>query len=135
MPDADELPPHRLTHRQAAVILGVREQTVSKWVSKGRLPSVGRWAKANVLRVDVERLAAARWRPGEPSWLTATQVAAVLGVSVPRVSQLANAGRLPYELAGDGRRLFRPAQVAVIARARRVRFHSDSDPRADRHRG
>jgi hypothetical protein len=33
--------------------------------------------------------------------------------------------RLPHEQSSDGRRLFRPAQLAVIARARRVRFHTD----------
>jgi Helix-turn-helix domain len=58
MPGADDVPPYRLTHAQAAVLLGVHEITVSKWVSQGRLPSVGRYAKANLLRFDVERLSA-----------------------------------------------------------------------------
>jgi len=47
----------------------------------------------------------------------------MLGVTQPRVSQLVRRGFLPYEQTPDGRRVFRPAQVAVIARARRERFH------------
>ncbi len=47
----------------------------------------------------------------------------MLGVTGPRVSQLARRGFLPYERTPDGRRVFRSAQVEVIARARRERFH------------
>ena len=53
----------------------------SKWVSQRRLPSVGCQVKANLLLSDVGRLSAARWQPGDPSWLTTAQVAQVLGVS------------------------------------------------------
>jgi excisionase family DNA binding protein len=113
---ADDVPPYRLTHAQAAVLLGVHEITVSKWVSQGRLPSLGRYAKANLLRSDVERLSAARWRPGNRSWLTTSQAAVVLGVTNIRVNQLAHAGRLPHEVSRDGWRLFRPELVAVIAK-------------------
>jgi excisionase family DNA binding protein len=122
---ADDVPPYRLTHAQAAVLLGVHEITVSKWVSRGWLPSVGRYAKANLLRSDVEQLSAARWRPGDRSWLTTSQAAEVMGVTDVRVNQLARAGRLPHELSRDGWRLFRPGQVAVIGNARRVRFQPD----------
>jgi excisionase family DNA binding protein len=97
---------------------------VSKWVSQGRLTSVGYYAKRNLLRSDVERLSAARRRPGDRSWLTTRQAAEVMGVTNIRVNQLARAGRLPHELSRDGWRLFRPEQVAVIGNARRVRFHT-----------
>jgi hypothetical protein len=53
----------------------VHEITVSKWVSQGRLPSVGHYSKRNLLRSDVERMSAARWRPGDRSWLTTSQAA------------------------------------------------------------
>jgi hypothetical protein len=33
MPDAADVPPYRLTHAQAAALLGVHELTVSRWVS------------------------------------------------------------------------------------------------------
>ena len=49
-------------------------------------------AKAGLLRADVERRTLARWRPGDPTWMTTTKVAAVLGVTGPRVSQLARRG-------------------------------------------
>jgi hypothetical protein len=123
VPAADDVPPYRLTHGQAAVLLSVKEQTVSKWVSKGRLPSVGHYAKRNLLRSDVEKLSAARWRPGDPSWLTTSQAAAVMGLTPVRINQLARSGRLPHEVSRHGWRLFRPAQVAVIGNARRVCFH------------
>jgi len=89
---------------------------------EGAAPSVGFQLTAHVLREDVERLSAKRWRPGDPKWLTATQVAEVLGVTQPRVSQLANAGKLTYKVGPGGRKLFRPGQVEVIGRARRERF-------------
>jgi excisionase family DNA binding protein len=79
MPATNDVPPYRLTHAQAAVLLGVKEQTVSQWVSQGRLPSVGYYAKRNLLRSDVEKLSAARWRIGDPSWLTASQAAVAIG--------------------------------------------------------
>jgi predicted site-specific integrase-resolvase len=63
---ADDLPSHRLTHAQAAALLGVHPITVSTWVSQGKLPIVARHARANLLRSDVETLAASRWRHGEP---------------------------------------------------------------------
>lgn len=128
---AGELPADRLTHAQAAAILGVHRITVSTWVITGALPSLGRYAKANLRRSDVETLAAARWRPGDPSWLTTDQAAAMLGVSRVRVTQLIAAGRLPAERHPSGRWLFRPGQIAVIAQARRDRFHpSHTDDQA-----
>ncbi|MDQ3663418.1 MAG: helix-turn-helix domain-containing protein [Actinomycetota bacterium] len=81
-----------------------------------------KWAKAGLLRADVERRSLERWRTGYPTWLTTTEVAAALGVTRPRVSQLARRGFLPYERTPDGRRVFRPGQIAVVARARRKRF-------------
>jgi hypothetical protein len=86
MRGTDDVPPYRLTHAQAALLLGVKEQTLSKWVSKGGLPSVGYYAKRNLLRSDVERASAARWRLGDPSWVTTSQAAAVMGVTKIRVT-------------------------------------------------
>ncbi len=83
---------------------------------------MAKWAKAGLLRADVERRTLERWKPGDPTWMTTTEVAAVLGVTQPRVSQLARRGFLPYEATPAGRRVFRPAQVEVIARTRRERF-------------
>lgn len=121
MPDDGAVPPYRLTHAQAAALLGVSMTTIGRLVASGELPHPPQ-VKAGILRADVERLSARRWHPGDPGWITTTEVAGVLGVSQPRVSQLARRGFLPFEHGSDGRRLFRPAQVAVIARARRERW-------------
>ena len=45
----------------------------------------------------VERLSPERWKSSDPTWLTTSEVAAVLGVTQPRVSQLARRGFLPFE--------------------------------------
>ena len=112
----------RLTHAEAAALLGVHEGTVARMVRRGELKTPAKWAKAALSQAEVERLSLARWSPGSATWLTIAQAAEVFGVTPPRVRQLANSGRLPYERSPAGRRLFRPAQVAVIARARRERF-------------
>jgi len=127
MPDLDRRPAHRLTQAQAADLLGVSTARVAELVAEGRLTPVAKWAKAGLLRADVERRTLERWRPGDPTWLTTAEVAAVLGVTGPRVSQHARRGFLPYERTPGGRRVFRPAQVEVIARARRERFHTERD--------
>ena len=115
-------PADRMTHAEAAELLGVHPGSVARWVVAGTLRPISPYAKAGLLRADVERLSLARWREGDPSWLTAAQVAERLGVTRPRVYQLSDAGRLPYERTPDGRRLYRPGQVNVIVRARRKRF-------------
>ncbi|MDQ3223608.1 MAG: helix-turn-helix domain-containing protein [Gemmatimonadota bacterium] len=55
MPDLDRRPAHRLTHAQAAELLGVHPITVAQMVTQGRLTPVKRWAKAGLLHADVER--------------------------------------------------------------------------------
>jgi hypothetical protein len=57
---------------------------VAELFGEGRLTPVANWAKSGLLRADVERRSLERWRPGDPSWLTTTEVAAVLGVTQPR---------------------------------------------------
>jgi len=120
--DPSDPPADGLTHAEAAELLGVHPGTVARIIRRGELTTPSKWAKAGLSRADVERLSLARWRPSSTTWLTIAQAAQVLGVTPPRVRQLANSGRLPYERSPAGRRLFRPAQVAVIARARRERF-------------
>lgn len=127
MPGIEEPPIQQLTYAQAAEMLGVHEITVWRMVRRGDLTTKAKWAKTGLLRSDVERLSLERWRPGSRTWLTATQVAEQLELSPPRIYQLSNAGRLPYKWGPDGRRLFRPQQIAVIARARQVRLQRDAN--------
>jgi len=102
MPDLDRRPAYRITQAQAADLLGVSTARVAELVGQGRLTPVAKYAKAGLLRADVERQSLERWKPGDPSWLTATQVADILGVTGPRVSQLARRGFLPVR-ADTGR--------------------------------
>jgi len=122
MPGVEELPTERLTYAQAAEMLGVHEITVLRMVRRGDLSTKAKWAKTGLFRADVEQLSLQRWRPGKHTWLTTTQVGRQLGVSRSRIFQLSNAGMLPFRLNPQGRRLFRPGQIAVIARARKVRL-------------
>ncbi|MDQ3275844.1 MAG: hypothetical protein M3Q39_12670, partial [Actinomycetota bacterium] len=58
-------------------------------------------------------------RPGSDSyWVTRPEAARILDVNQARVWQLAERGFLPYETAPDGTRLYRRAQLQVIANAR-----------------
>ena len=69
MPDLDRRPAHRLTQAQAADLLGVSVARVAELVGEGRLTPVAKWAKAGLLRADVERRTLARWRPGDTTWM------------------------------------------------------------------
>lgn len=115
----DVTPTQRLSYAEAARILGVTEGTVAKMVARGDLKRLTRRADSGLLRADVERLSLARWRAGAKTWLTATQVAKRLGLTEAQVQQRANAGHLPFARNPAGRQLFRPGQIAGIARARR----------------
>ena len=97
MPDLDRRPAYRLTPAQAADLLGVSTARVAELVAEGRLTPVQKWAKAGLLRADVERRTLERWRPGDPTWMTTAEVAELLGVTQPRGSQLARRGFLPFE--------------------------------------
>ena len=121
-------PVDRMTHAEAAELLGVHPGSVARWVVEGKLRPVSPYAKAGLLRADVEQLSLERWHEGAPWWLTAAQVAERLGVTRPRVYQLSDAGRLPYERTPDGRRLYRPGQVEVIARAAAPALPSSPPP-------
>ncbi len=124
-------PPDGITIAEAARILGVNSTTVSRMLWAGELVSHGaRHARRRLSRAHVEQLAVARYRrndrigrPPDPDsyWVTRDDAAAVLGVAPARVGQLARAGRLPFETAPDGTRLFRRAQLKVIGNARSSR--------------
>jgi hypothetical protein len=117
---ADDLSSYRLTHAQAAVLLGVHPITVSTWESQGKPPIVARHARANLLRPDVETLAAARWRHGEPGWVTISGAVELLGATRAWVTHLAQRDRLPYERDRHGHLIFRVEQMRVMGQARRA---------------
>jgi hypothetical protein len=114
-------PGNGVTLEEAGHILGVARSTVRRLILAGELVREGRYTHRGLDRDQVERLAMRRWRrhrdpPPEGSyWMTTGQVAAELGVSHARVSQLAQADRLPFRVSHNGVRLFRRRQLETIA--------------------
>lgn len=141
--------PTWISYVAAAELAGVATSTIHYAIQRGeithrpapdRRPSVGResvlaWAAARAEHAEIaaerarERaLAHAESLPpaSDHDWIDTATAAKVLGVSAVRVSQLAQADRLPH--VRKGRRVwFRRDQLEVVAAARRVRFHGD-DP-------
>ena len=76
---------------------------------------------------DVEAIARSgyRWKrhtnDAHSYWVTSGQAAEILSVSIPRLKQLAAAGRLPFVTHDDGTRLFRREQITTIANAKEAR--------------
>ena len=109
---------------EAAHILGVSRATVHRQVHAGDLPAHGGpQSRRRLSRREVEQLAVARYDrnhpPGPDSyWVTRPEAARILDVNRARVWQLAQRGFLPSESAPDGTRLYRRAQLQVIANAR-----------------
>src|SRR4051794_32541479 len=121
--DEDASGPCRgLSSAEAARILGVRANTVDRWVSKGLLPKAIKRQRRGLDLADVETLALQRYTPGQPWFATNREAAQILPVSRSRVNQLVNAGRLPF-VEYRGRRSFRRQQIQVIATARIARWH------------
>ena len=73
---------------------------------------------------DVEAIARGgyRWKRHTSDthsyWVTSGQAAEILGLSIPRLKQLATAGRLPFVTHDDGTRMFRREQISTIANAK-----------------
>lgn len=118
-----DAPPDPVTAEQSARILACDER---------RLPRLLRphgWADGlPTSRRQVEELALTRWklahsRSPNSYWVTRDQAAAILSVNRARVGQLVEAGLIPYERARTVRSqiVFRPDQLTVVARARRLR--------------
>jgi len=95
------------------VILGVGESTVVRWRREGLL-NEQRGGRRLYSRAEAEAVAA-------NLWLTGVQAAEILGVSHVRVSQLADACKIPVHVTRSGQRVYRKEQIAVVANAREVR--------------
>ena len=92
------------------------------------ISSAGRYEHRSLSRATVEQLALTlyRWRDhlGELDayWITGQRAADVLGVNVSRLNQLVAAGRVPFEVHADGRRIYRREQLLTVANAREARW-------------
>lgn len=107
---------------QAAAILGCSTSTVRRYVVAGRLACHGgRYEHRSLSLTDVEQFATQvyRWRRhvDDPAayWVTGQAAADVLGLSRARVTQLAVRDRLPFVVHCDGTRLYRRAQLVIVA--------------------
>lgn len=112
-----------LSRADAAHILGCSISHVQTLIADGELHADPRLHR-QLDRDEVEQLAARHWkRPTTPDdgtsyWVTGRQAAEILGVGLSRVGQLVDRGALPCLRTPAGIRLFRRAQVEVIANAR-----------------
>ncbi len=113
-----------ITYTEAAHILGGSVTTVHRLILAGELTRPQRYGKRQLSRAEVEALTISRQhrhlRRDDPGsyWVTRPQAAAILDVSEARVWQLAERGFLPFETGPGGTRLYRRAQLQVIANAR-----------------
>ena len=105
-----------VTAFEAARILGCSPQE-AKALLAGR--------RSTVEEVEALALEHYSWRrhtrDPDSYWVTVTQAAGVLGVSVQRVKQLLDKGFLPYVVHVSGARLMRREQVETVANARTAR--------------
>lgn len=115
-PEVDEL-----TLVESGLILGCSVSAVRRLVVTAHARHGGYESEARLTRHSVEMLAAEvyAWRAhiddASSYWVTGERAAAVLGVSRTRLNQLATARRVPFVRHQDGTRLYRRAQLELIA--------------------
>lgn len=127
--------PAAITRDEAAHILAVHVATVDRMIRRGELSPTRKHATAQLSRDELEHLALTT-RPihrltasDDSYWVGRNGAATILQRSERRVQQLADAGRLPFEVHADsGWRLYRRHQLEVIGNARRARFDPRSAP-------
>ncbi len=93
-------------------------------IDAGRLPAAERHVKRRVSRANAEALALqlpssrVALNLDTSYWIGATGAAAILGVKVSRLNQLVAAGRVPFEVHADGRRMYHRSHPVAGARYR-----------------
>jgi hypothetical protein len=127
-----------VTHREAALLLGVHVSLIPKMLRRGDLTS--RRERPSLSRDQVVELAAARRTAAaererrrllvhatgpqppddEHEWLLVPTAAAVLGCTEGALKMRANRGRVPYTVHGR-RRWFRLDQLELLVRAQVAR--------------
>ena len=119
-----------VTLDEAAHICGCSRRTPCRHLDAGRLPVGPKHERRRVSRADAEALALQlpnsrlAFNAETSYWVGATQAARLLGVNVSRLkSALVAAGRVPFEVHADGRRIYRREQLLTVANAREARWH------------
>lgn len=127
-----------MTHREAALLLGVHMSLIPKMLRRGDLtsrrkrPSLSRdevlelatarkeRAAERERRRKIPRLAGPRPPDEEHEWLLVPTAAVVLGCSEGALRMRANRGRVPFTVQG-GRRWFRLDHLELLVRAQVAR--------------
>ena len=127
-----------VTHREAALLLGVHVSLIPKMLRRGDLtsrrkrPSLSRdevlelatarkeRAAERERRRKIPRLAGPRPPDEEHEWLLVPTAAVVLGCSEGALRMRANRGRVPFTVQG-GRRWFRLDHLELLVRAQVAR--------------
>lgn len=105
--------PDAITVAEAALMLNLSEDRVTRLRREGLLVRLD--GHPSYSRADVQEFI-------DNPWLNGRQAALILGVSHARVSQLADAEKIPVHHTPSGRRVYRLRQLEVVARARDVKF-------------
>ena len=110
-------PLDRISLAEAAEILGCSVETVRRHVVGDRLHNVTVESGEAMSRAEVEGLAAQLypWRRHvhdmRSYWVTGAQAADVLGITIGRLDQLAEARQIPFVRHEDRTRLYRRRQL------------------------
>lgn len=105
--------PDAITLEEAATLLGLSSMRVTRLRREGLLTKLDGYPSYS--RADVQEFI-------DNPWLNGVQAAMVLEVSHARVSQLADAEKIPVHVTPSGRRMYRQRQLEVVANARRARL-------------
>lgn len=105
--------PDAITRAEAAALLGISEDSVSRLRREGLVGT--REGLPSYSRAEVVAYL-------NNPWLTGVQAAEILGVGHTRVTQLANADRIPVRRTASGQRVYRRSQIEVVANARHVKY-------------
>ncbi len=129
LPSLSMRPVDGITLDEAAHIVGCSPRTLARHIDAGHLPAAEPHTRRRVSRADAEALALQlpssrlAFDADTSNWTGATQAAEILGVNVSRLNQLVAAGRVPFEIHADGRRMYRREQMLTVANARDARWH------------
>jgi len=106
---------------EAAWILGCSRSTVQRMIRDGRLSAGDPYQRGRLSKAEVEKVASMvyPWRRHLHDrwsyWLTGSDAAELLGISVSQLDRAVGAHRVPSVRHRDGTRLFRRSQLERLA--------------------
>jgi predicted site-specific integrase-resolvase len=106
------LNPDAISIDEASTITGLSTEVLRRFRREGLLSRLQ--GRTTYSRREAQAIA-------DDTWLSGVQAAQILGISHVRVSQLANAEKIPVHLTSSGKRIYRQRQIQVVANARSIR--------------